>query len=126
MSHISTHDARITTVQVEIQALKIGRKQMTLSIFRQLPLDDLVDYATTHLRGVPWGWVNYWWEGCGASWGQIHDGAVLHVVWQDGEKLKRSICEYHCPSPRVSPYFVQAWVQQFHELKALPQLFIAV
>jgi hypothetical protein len=72
----------------EIRVMKVGKKQVTMGLFRQLPRDILLDPATLQLRGVPWGHVNYWWDGDGAYAGH---GTQLHVVWQLGDVLKRAI-----------------------------------
>ena len=60
---LTTHEATVQTVQVEIQVLKVGKKQVTMGLFRQLPREVLLDPDTLQLRGVPWGHVQYWWEG---------------------------------------------------------------
>lgn len=84
---LTVKEATVQTVQVEIKALKVGKKQVTMGLFRQLPYQDLLDVETLQLRGVPWGHVNYWWENDGCSW---HQGPRLHVVWQRGDELRRA------------------------------------
>ena len=84
---LTTKEATVQTVQVEIKALKVGKKQVTMGLFRQLPYQDLLDVETLQLRGVPWGHVNYWWENDGCVWDQ---GPRLHVVWQLGDELRRA------------------------------------
>jgi len=81
---ITTHEAAVKTASVEIQALTVSDKQMTLAVFRQLKRGDLIDRDTIELRGVPWGTVNYHPGGC-----EYH-GEHLHVVWQLGEELRHS------------------------------------
>lgn len=51
-------DVHITTATVEIQVIRIGTKQMTLAVFRQLPYKDIFDNCG-RLLSTPWGWVNY-------------------------------------------------------------------
>lgn len=55
---LTKSDARITTATVEIQVMRIGSKQMTLAVFRQLPYKDIFN-TDGNLRARPWGWVNY-------------------------------------------------------------------
>src|ERR1043165_4278733 len=86
---LKIQEATVQTVQVEIKALKVGKKQVTMGLFRQLPYAILLDPQTVQLRGLPWGHVNYWWDGDGSSSG-LH-GDKLHIVWQDGDTLRRGI-----------------------------------
>ena len=55
-------DITISTATVDIQVMRIGAKQMTLAVFRQLPE---MDIFTRHgmLLAPPWGWINYDREG---------------------------------------------------------------
>jgi hypothetical protein len=87
---LTTHEATIQTAQVEIQVLRVGKKQVTMGMFRQLPLATLVDTTTLHLQGVPWGYVRYWWDGDGREDAQSPTHA-LHLVWQAGDRLCRGI-----------------------------------
>lgn len=129
MSRImTTHDPRITTVQVEIQVLKIGAKQMTLSVFRQLTLEPIFA-PDGSWRGTPWGWVNYFWDSCGvvALYADLANKKYLHVVWQDGNTLKRSLCTQDTYIDQWrNPQLISVHARQWHALCDLPQLFIAV
>lgn len=78
MMEIETKRASLDTMAVTIQALHVDGKQMTLAVFRQLPVRDLIGRGGA-FSGVPWGRVNYLAEGCHA-----------HVVAQDGDSLFRS------------------------------------
>jgi hypothetical protein len=51
-------DITISTATVDIQVMRIGTKQMTLAVFRQLPEKDIFD-CWGNLLAPPWGWVNY-------------------------------------------------------------------
>lgn len=51
-------DVSISTVTVDIQVIRIGAKQMTLAVFRQLPYKSIIDECGNLLE-LPWGWVNY-------------------------------------------------------------------
>lgn len=90
---IQAHEARIHTATVEVKTLTISGRQVTLSVFRQLPKMDIlsIDYSdisnvTATLRGVPWGTVNYYFDECKKE----DPGEHVHVVWQDGCQLLRS------------------------------------
>lgn len=76
--------AAITTATVDVQVLRIGAKQMTLAVFRQLHRDDSFD-------GPLWGTVRYChrtfdWP-CSPMDPEGHD----HIVWQDGGELRHGI-----------------------------------
>jgi hypothetical protein len=87
---LAAHEAIIQTASVNIQTLRVGKKQVTIGLFRQLPCDTLLDPETLQLRGVPWGHVNYWWDSDGSG-GDGGHAEKLHVVWQLGDALKRAI-----------------------------------
>jgi hypothetical protein len=89
---LAAHEAIIQTASVNIQTLRVGKKQVTMGLFRQLPRDTLLDPETLQLRGVPWGHVHYWWDGDGSvTYSSLTRSAKLHVVWQLGEVLKRAV-----------------------------------
>lgn len=76
--------AAVTTATVDVQVLRIGAKQMTLAVFRQLHRDDAFD-------GPMWGTVNYChrlfdWP-CDPKNPDWHQ----HIVWQDGNELRHGI-----------------------------------
>lgn len=81
---ITVHDATIKTAAVEVKALTISGKQVTLAVFRQLIEEALLDPDTGEYAGVPWGTVNYHWAECRDT------GTHHHVVWQKGEELRRA------------------------------------
>ena len=86
---IEATEAVLKTASVEVKALTLNGKQVTLSVFRQLQEEVIIDPDTALLRGVPWGKVNYFWGECSPD--------HLHIVWQQGNELRRS-CAY--PSAR--------------------------
>jgi hypothetical protein len=90
---LDAHEAIIKTATVEIKSLTVTGRQVTLSVFRQLQREDIIDRDTGELRGQPWGRVNYAWNDCG--WSPYRDGDVghQHVVWQLGEELRRACVE---------------------------------
>jgi hypothetical protein len=95
------HEATVQTMQVEIQVLKVGKKQVTMGMFRQLPAAPLLSGEELSLRGVPWGHVNYWWDGDGS---RNNDDARLHIIWQQDTGLYRSVI-HRRPSPQTRRRF---------------------
>jgi hypothetical protein len=55
---VTINDVRISTATVDIQVMRIGSKQMTLAVFRQLPSKNILN-ERGNLLAHPWGWVNY-------------------------------------------------------------------
>ncbi len=80
---INIHDAKLKTVSVDIRAMTISDRQVTLAVFRQL-FDEPLISDDGRLAGLPWGVVNYHPDGCG--WDQNHQ----HIVWQKGNELRRA------------------------------------
>lgn len=91
---ITTHDASVKTAAVEVKALTISGKQVTLSVFRQLVNEPLINPHDGTLFGTPWGRVNYFWGDC--------EPDHLHVVWEKSRELRRA-CVYHSPIKARSP-----------------------
>lgn len=61
---LRAEDARIVTATVSIQTMKVGRKQVTQSLFKQLPEEELFNKETCELNAdAIWGWVSYRWGG---------------------------------------------------------------
>jgi hypothetical protein len=150
---LTAQEATIKTAQVEIQVLKVGNKQVTMGMFRQLPYRDLINWLNlpiedlsqandpTIVRGEPWGHVNYWWTGDDEKDDTYTDeygrwlphGEKRHIVWQDEEQLCRAIvCErlpkwvYELPRDLDAAALQERWGAIWHTLLQLPQLFIAV
>ena len=86
---ITAEEALIRTATVEIKAITISGKQMTLAVFRQLEEESIIDFDSGMLVGVPWGRVNY----CGKD---CPDREHVHVLWQKGNELRRCIIEHRC------------------------------
>ncbi len=82
MATLLTKDASVKTASVTIQSLSIGSKQVTLSVFRQVELEDLIDPGTLQLKGIPWGRVNYYWK---------DNDVGLHILWQKSTELRRDL-----------------------------------
>jgi hypothetical protein len=100
---ISVRDAKVKTVAVEVKALTISGKQVTLAVFRQLLKEPLIDLETAELNGIPWGKVNYFWADDPAT--------HLHIVWQKGEELRRD-CVYRYEHSEVN----YSWARQKRQL----------
>ena len=129
---LTTDDVTIKTLAIEVKVMKIGNRQVTLAVFRQLPEEPIISpYGV--LSGIPWGRVNYHVD-C-ESLAYKH----LHIVWQDGNKLKRAIALNWLVRSALQggPYSFHGrkdfeettrrlWEQSYAKLEALDQLFIAV
>src|SRR5262245_24377033 len=101
---IDTREATVRTLSASVQALRIGTKQVTLSVFRQLPRVQVIDPETLQLRGVPWGRVNYFPSDCEVA-GKGH----LHVVWQKGDGLCRACVEREAGDPGPARDLLNGW-----------------
>ena len=93
---VSVDEVSLSVVGVSIKAVQIGKKQMTLSVFRQLEHEAVWDPETFKSRGVVWGRVNYFWPDdsdhsyfgfAGVFQSQYEP---VHIVWQAGSALRRS------------------------------------
>ncbi len=91
---ILAESTAIKTAFVEIKTLTIGKKQMTLAVFRQLPEEDVINQATCELRGIPWGHVNYH-PDC------KDEAAHLHVIWQKEQVIPRQGLEQTSSPARI-------------------------
>jgi hypothetical protein len=83
----TTEDVKINTVQIEIKSLTVGRKQLTLSLMRQIIEEDLIDHDTLQFKGIPWGHVNYFW----GSHKDLSFPEYLNIIWQKGKVLRRCV-----------------------------------
>jgi len=93
---ITAHEATVKTATVDVKALTISGRQVTLSVFRQLKDEPILDEDTVMFRGVPWGMVNYFWGDCAKA------SEHLHIVWQKGDELRRG-----CVFP--NPGYASGW-----------------
>ncbi len=80
---LTIKEANISTLAVELKAIHINSKQMTLSVFRQIQEENCFD-ENFNLLGLAWGTVNYYWDKCPQD-----NESVLHIVWQKGDELRR-------------------------------------
>lgn len=82
---LTPQSAEITTATVEIKALTVNGKQVTLAVFRQLYEEPLYASRSWKAFGTPWCRVNYHPDRCDRD-AAVHE----HVVWQKGEELRRA------------------------------------
>jgi hypothetical protein len=122
---ITTSDVAIKQVAVEIKVLKIGNKQVTLAVFRQLPERGIISLQTGELLGEAWGRVNYHVD-CQDLRNHYH----FHVVWQMGNELRRTIVlpweNKHLRYHSIDDDAWRNWQSSVKKLQQLDQLFIAV
>lgn len=98
---VAVEQAQIETATVTIRTVTINRKQMTLSVFKQLERARLLDPDTGDLAGAGWGHVNYFPGDCDDPWSRLQYRRLvygsfhqhLHVIWTKDGALKRS-CVY--------------------------------
>lgn len=84
---LTPQSAQITTASVQIKALTVNGKQVTLAVFRQLYDEPLYERETWEPHGTPWCRVNYHPDRCDSGKGvPEHE----HVVWQKGSELRRT------------------------------------
>lgn len=92
---IDANLAVIKTAQVEIKALTVGGKQVTLAVFRQLDQAKFIDYESQKLNGMAWGRLNYHPYKCAGS-------DHIHIVWQDGNTIYSDLIDAHLYKPKNS------------------------
>ena len=90
---VNADEATITAATVEIQVIRVGNRQMTQSVFKQLRSERFFAYESWceegslkiqfETDGPLWGWVNYHPGGC--SYLKEH----VHVIWQKGNELRK-------------------------------------
>lgn len=153
---VSVDEVSLNVIGVSIKAVQIGKKQMTLSVFRQLQNESIWDYGDP--LGPVWGHVNYFWNGCGCErffrpprveQYSVADGRVcerlhhrlsprdaVHIIWQNGSELRRSCVSlrngeaetrYPFFCANDDPDFERSWKTFYLEhIEMAEQLFIAV
>jgi hypothetical protein len=103
---IAAQQATIKTTSVEIKALTINGKQVTLAVFRQLDQLPLLDYDNQNLNGLVWGRINYCPDVKCKSLSSKH----IHIVWQKDSQLFRDTIDlyddsYHTKSEKSKEYY---------------------
>ncbi len=82
MAIINISNAQIKTAAVEIKTLTVSGRQVTLSVFKQIIEEPLLDEVAMKLNGTPWGTVNYF----------VKDDLSefkINIIWQKGSELRR-------------------------------------
>lgn len=76
--------AVLHTAAIDVKIMRLEKRQVTLSVFRQLQEQSIFDpdKEPARLVGTPWGRVQYLWKGC-------PDWANYHLVWQFENQLRR-------------------------------------
>jgi hypothetical protein len=106
---LDARDASITTATVTIKALQVSKKQMTQSVFRQLPEAPLVDEERIELLGMPWGHVRYFWDNMPQTW--------THFLFQkDGRLFRNGFLVRQCSEFSTVNH---AYPAGYHRLKTL-------
>jgi hypothetical protein len=110
---LEAENVSVSTATISIKMVQVGKKQMTLSVFRQLEPTTLIDEVNLTLNGDVWGYVNYHWNSGGG-------GGVsrkTNFLVQQGSFLRRCLvwvrpsCEFShdsiddLPGPVRSSYF---------------------
>ena len=87
---VAVHDAKIQTLSVQIREILVSNRKMTKSIFRQIPEEPILWYEDedSPLKGIPWGHINYYWDGCSSSYWPSGDD-IRHLLWQKDCELRR-------------------------------------
>lgn len=80
---IEAKQVSVNKTTVEISRITVDKRSMTIAIYQQLPREQLVDWRTGTLRGLPWGRVNR----CHECSERRHH----HVLWQDDRLLKHAV-----------------------------------
>jgi len=53
---ITTNEASVRECVISVKTVTVDKRQMTLTVFRQIPVVEFEDLG----EAIPWGWVNYW------------------------------------------------------------------
>lgn len=88
----------LETVAVDLVVIRLGGKQMTHSVFKQLPQIDFPTFPENIEEGMKvWGTVNYHPDKCS------DDSKHLHFILEKNERLYRSVIYYYL-FPYDEPY----------------------
>jgi hypothetical protein len=138
---IEVRGAQVRTATVQIKALTVSGKWLTLAVFRQLPwsrgvlmtFDPAVGYGTARAVGTPWGRVNYHPRACPR---RAHlylvleaNGRLYQLSWSgDGWSpwWKEYAPKDRAEAERAKAGMQESWTDCYLDLCALDQLFVAV
>lgn len=107
---LNASEVTVSTATIEVKVMKLNNRQMTLAVFRQLKVEDLLD-SDGKKKGTPWGTINYHTDDCKDFYSKK---SHLHVIWQKGDELRHAIVST-ASYPNLTLQLLQ-----------LDQLFIAV
>lgn len=85
----SKDDGSIQERQVTVRVLTIGTKQVTQTMYKQLPEEQVINDETGALDGEVWGWVNLHDKDCPEDY-------HLHAIWESDGQLKRACTSISC------------------------------
>jgi len=85
---ILTSEASLDTVSVTLEALRVGPRQMTMAVFRQLPIVHVMRAADVDPRLVFWGKVRYPIKNQGDVWAVVEKDGHLYRGQLDGFRLR--------------------------------------
>lgn len=74
---VKDKEASITTTGINIKCLRVDGRNLTMSVFRQIPKKWFINEDGF---GNIWGWVNYFWK---------NEQGKYHVIWEMDNKLYR-------------------------------------
>jgi hypothetical protein len=114
VSRLTAQEATVKTATVEIKALTVSGKQVTMGVFRQLINEPVID-DWGNLEGIAWGRVNYFFGDCKPD--------HMHVVWQKGTELRRA-CVFDKPGADSDYYLtlrasVEGALEDFTGIRAM-------
>ena len=142
---LTTDSIAVTTCLVSLKTVQVNNRQMTKSLFRQLPKTPLFDPESLRLTGLVWGWVNYDTERSKNRNYVVQSGPTLftsefrvmdfQMVWEDRYKdlynessmhwIPLELRKWLGAQREVPPAYPEAWNKLMETLKAVEQLFIA-
>lgn len=79
---ITTNEASVRECVVSVKTVRLDKRQMTLSVFRQIPV---VEYRNLG-SAVPWGWVNYWHD-------KLEEGERPALFAREGILVRAVLCD---------------------------------
>lgn len=79
---LTKESAVVHTASIDVRIMRLDRRQVTMSVFRQLDEEQVIDNG--YLLGDVWGRVNYVWKS------GRREAVKFWVVWTDGKLIKRS------------------------------------
>jgi len=74
--------ASVSTLKVDVKVMRVGKKQVTMSMFRQIEEKPIFHFDGT-LAAEPWGWVNY-------TWKESPKDTLFYVVYEEGGSIFRT------------------------------------